>query len=69
MSHSDINDAIEFIPRKTKEGNPITVRVPLNNKAKAILDKYADNEGYKLLPFISEQKYNEAIKKHLNLQR
>lgn len=62
-----INDAIEYIPRKTKEGNPITVRVPLNDKAKAILDKYADNEEYKLLPFISEQKYNEAIKKAFEL--
>ena len=58
-----INDAIEYIPRKTKEGNPITVRVPLNDKAKAILGKYKDYEGEKLLPFISEQKYNNAIKK------
>ncbi len=58
-----INGAIEYIPRKTKEGNPVTVRVPLNDKAKAILEKYKDHEGNKLLPFISEQKYNDAIKK------
>ena len=58
-----INDAIEYIPRKTKEGNPITVRVPLNDKAKAILAKYEDSGSDKLLPFISEQKYNDAIKK------
>jgi integrase len=58
-----INGAIEYIPRKTKEGNPVTVRVPLNDKAKAILEKYKDHEGDKLLPFISEQKYNDAIKK------
>ena len=25
-----INGAIEYIPQKTKEGNPVTVRVPLN---------------------------------------
>ncbi|MCT4214251.1 integrase catalytic domain-containing protein [Elizabethkingia anophelis] len=62
-----INDAIEYIPRKTKEGNPITVRVPLNDKAKVILDKYKDYEGKKLLPFISEQKYNDAIKKAFQL--
>ena len=62
-----INGAIEYIPRKTKEGNPITVRVPLNDKAKAILDKYKDLEGDKLLPFISEQKYNDAIKKAFEL--
>lgn len=62
-----INDAIEYIPRKTKEGNPVTVRVPLNDKAKAILEKYKDHEGNKLLPFISEQKYNDAIKKAFEL--
>jgi integrase len=62
-----VNGAIEYIPRKTKEGNPVTVRVPLNDKAKAILDKYKDCEGYKLLPFISEQKYNDAIKKAFKL--
>lgn len=62
-----INGAIEYIPRKTKDGNPVTVRVPLNDKAKAILDKYADYEGDKLLPLISEQKYNDAIKKAFKL--
>ncbi|WP_026627206.1 site-specific integrase [Dysgonomonas capnocytophagoides] len=62
-----INDAIEYIPRKTKEGNPLTVRVPLNDKAKLILEKYKDCESNKLLPFISEQKYNDAIKKAFEL--
>ncbi len=62
-----INEAIEYIPRKTKEGNPVTVRVPLNDKAKAILEKYKDYESEKLLPFISEQKYNDAIKKAFQL--
>ena len=68
MNKSNIvNGAIEYIQRKTKEGNPVTVRVPLNNKAKAILDKYQDSENKKLLPFISEQKYNDAIKKAFEL--
>ncbi|SBW01603.1 conserved hypothetical protein [uncultured Dysgonomonas sp.] len=62
-----IDDAIEYIPRKTKDGNPITVRVPLNDKAKAILEKYKDYTGDKILPFISEQKYNDAIKKAFEL--
>jgi integrase len=53
-------DAIEYVPRKTKEGRPITVRVPLNTTAKEILNRYPD--GSKLLPFISEQKYNASIK-------
>ncbi len=56
-----INGAIEYIPRKTKEGNPLTVRVPLNSMALEILARY-DNEGEYLLPFISSQKYNDAIK-------
>ena len=52
-----VNEAIEYIPKKTKEGNPVTVRVPLNDKAKEILERHKEYKG-KLLPFISEQKYN-----------
>lgn len=57
-----MNGAIEYIPRKTIEGRPITVRVPLNSIAKEILDRYKDFEGPGILPFISEQRYNDAIK-------
>ncbi len=64
---SIINDAIEYIPRKTKEGRPITVRVPLNETAKAIIDRYKEYNGPSLLPFISEQKYNKAIKEVFRL--
>jgi integrase len=39
----------------------------LNNKAKTILEKYKDYDGEKLLPLISEQKYNDAIKKAFQL--
>lgn len=56
-----IAGAIEYIARKTKEGRPYTVRVPLNTTAKEILDKYQTEKT--LLPLISEQKYNQAIKK------
>ena len=59
---SIINNAIEYIPRKTKEGRPVTVRVPLNTTAKEIINRYADHEGNTLLPFIAEQNYNLAIK-------
>lgn len=58
-----INGAIEYIPRKTKEGRPLTVRVPLNATAQEIVARYKNCEGNKLLPFISEQKYNVAIKR------
>lgn len=57
-----VKGAVEYIPRKTKEGHPVTVRVPLNNLAKEIINKYASPDNAVLLPFISEQKYNEAIK-------
>lgn len=58
-----VDGAIEYIPRKTKEGHPITVRVPLNDTAKSIISKYSDRKDPSLLPFISSQKYNESIKR------
>lgn len=57
-----INGAIEYIPRKTKEGRPVTVRVPLNTVALEILGKYPPNDG-PLFPFIAQQQYNYAIKR------
>lgn len=63
--HNVINGAVEYIAGKTKDGNPKTIRVPLNKIGLEILEKYCDYEGDKLLPFISEQKYNVAIKKAL----
>lgn len=62
-----INGAIEYVPRKTKEGNPYTVRVPLTPTAQEILDRYADLPGNRLLPFICEQAYNRDIKKMIRL--
>lgn len=58
-----INDGVEYIASKTKDGRPVTVRVPLNDTAKEIIERYkdVDNKG-RLFPFISTQKYNEAIK-------
>ncbi|KAA6321071.1 hypothetical protein EZS27_029239, partial [termite gut metagenome] len=67
-SSSVINNAIEYIPRKTKEERPVTTRVPLNDTAKGLLQQYKgkDKEG-RIFPFISEQKYNEAIKEVFRL--
>lgn len=64
---SVINGAIEYIPRKTKSGHPVTVRVPLNETALLILERYKDIPGKKLLPCISDQKYNDAIKEIFTL--
>lgn len=62
-----VNGAIEYIPHKTRGDNPKTLRVPLNNTAQTILERYKDYEGEALLPFISEQKYNKAIKEFFKL--
>jgi len=68
MTHANIiNGAIEYIPRKTKEGNPVTVRVPLNNTAKEILSRYPSENNQPLFPYIAEQKYNDAIKEAFKL--
>jgi len=62
-----INGEIQYIARKTKDGRPKTVCVPLNAISKAILNKYANFEGNTLLPYISEQRYNIAIKEVFRL--
>lgn len=58
-----INGAIEYIPQKTKEERATTVRVPLNRTATEIVERYADKGREALLPFVSAQKYNQAIKR------
>lgn len=57
-----ISGAIEYVPRKTREGRPVTVRVPLNSIAQEIMEKYKDHEGPGLFPFVAQQRYNIAIK-------
>ncbi|MFR9574795.1 MAG: site-specific integrase [Rikenellaceae bacterium] len=62
-----VGGAIQYVPRKTKEGRPVTVSVPLNSVALEILKRYAYSDPVKLLPYISEQKYNDAIKRVFEL--
>ena len=57
-----INGTLEYIASKTIEENQKTIVVPLNKTALAILEKYKDHEGPTLLPFITQPKYNDAIK-------
>lgn len=68
-----VNGSIQFVPRKTKDNKDITVSIPLTAKAMTIIERYnlPDN---RLLPFISQQKYNDYLKelfKHdkVNLNR
>ena len=62
-----VNGVLEYIQEKTRNHNPRTVRVPLNDIAKTILERYKDYNGETLFPFISEQKYNQAIKEAFRL--
>ena len=63
-----IDGAIEYIPHKTKGERQNVVRVPLNERAAALLKRYkgADPKG-RIFPFISAQKYNDSIKEVFRL--
>lgn len=56
-----IDDILIYYPQKTKSENRIPARIPLSNKAKTILERYNLSDG-KLLPYISDQKYNKYLK-------
>lgn len=55
------NNTITYIPRKTKEGKPVAVSVPLHKMALEILNRYDLPDG-KILPFITDQRYNNYLK-------
>ncbi len=50
-----IDNSIEYIPRKTKEERPITVRVPLNQTALEIIERYNDPQKLLYSPFIQNR--------------
>lgn len=58
-----INEAVEYIPCKTRNKSLNVVRVPLNERAKSIVAKYQgkDSKG-RLFPFLSVLYYNKNIK-------
>lgn len=61
---SIIDGAIEYMPNKTKGERPEVVRVPLNSRAKGLVEKYkGKSPDGRLFPFIGTQKYNDAIKR------
>jgi len=62
-----INGGIEYIARKTREGRPVTIRVPLNNRAKEILSRYPVTGNRPLFPFPTQQTYNYDIKEIFRL--
>ena len=58
-----VDNVLTYIPRKTINERGVVVRVPLNRTAQEIVARYADMPGEKLLPFITQQRYNDALKK------
>lgn len=63
LTKSNIIDGIlHYVPGKTKDKSQRVVEVPLNETALEILKKYSGDDTDALLPFISSQKYNDAIK-------
>lgn len=60
-----VGTQLHYIARKTKEGRPITIQVPLNSTAQRILDKYKDCGGYKIFPESAYMSYNKDIKRML----
>ena len=61
--------AIEYIANKTVNKSGNTIHVLLIEMAVAILQRYHDIEGDSLFPFISRQKYNDAIKEMLAIAK
>ncbi|MFA5970787.1 MAG: phage integrase SAM-like domain-containing protein [Lentimicrobiaceae bacterium] len=55
------DNILSYIPRKTKDGKPVTVNVPLSKNALDILSRYDFPDG-RLLPFITDQRYNDYLK-------
>lgn len=58
----DKNNVLSYIPKKTiDKAQAVVARIPLTDKAIEILNKY-NMPDKRLLPFISDQKYNEYLK-------
>lgn len=70
LTESNItNEILEYVPHKTKdESQQVKPRIPLNERALRLVEAYRgkDSKG-RLFPFISEQRYNDAIKESLRL--
>lgn len=60
-----VGNYIEYIANKTLNESANTLRVPLIPQAITILKRYEDANRKELLPFISRQHYNKAIKEML----
>ena len=62
-----VRDAVEYIPSKTLNESGKVARIPLTKRAKEIIDRYRKDGQISLVPLISEQQYNKAIKEMLRI--
>lgn len=66
LTEQNVTDGVlKYTPHKTKDDGDTAVmaRIPLHPKAVELMEKYKGVDGKgRLFPFISPQKYNEAIK-------
>ena len=62
-----VRDAIEYIPSKTLNESGKVARIPLTKRAKEIIERYHKDGQMSLVPLISEQHYNKAIKDMLRI--
>ena len=63
-----VNGELIYVARKTREGHPKTIRVPLNQTAENLLRRYDGTGGADLFPkMLTKVSYNAAIKEILRL--
>ena len=60
-------EMLQYVAGKTKNKSGKIVTIPLHPTAITILKRYEGRDDDRLLPFISDQKYNEAIKEIFKL--
>lgn len=67
LTRSNIIDGeLNYVAKKTRDGHPVTIKVPLNRTARDILDRYADSDRQSLFPEVySRMGYNRMIKEIL----
>ena len=69
LTPSNVNgNSLIYVPKKTMKSHPGAISFELHPKAFEIVERYQthDNKG-RLLPFISAQKYNDALKVIMNV--
>lgn len=62
-----VDGYLVYIARKTKENNPVTIKVPLTKTAHNIIKKHQKDTDCSLFLFTDKQAYNEAIREILRI--